>query len=114
MYLYLITAMRLFFSSLISDSLYSTGNISLKGREKLFSTSSPSPFQCCPTATSCAGNDGTGALSSIERIALGYQFKKVYDPVIAKGTQGGVTDEILERCRELGQTIAGGIEAGIY
>ncbi len=62
----------------------------------------------------CAGNDGTGALSSIERIALGYQFKKVYDPVIAKGTQGGVTDEILERCRELGQTIAGGIEAGIY
>lgn len=61
-----------------------------------------------------AGNDGTGALSSIERIALGYQFKKVYDPVIARGTQGGVTDEILARCSELGQTIAGGIEAGIY
>ncbi|MBW2675480.1 MAG: NAD(P)H-dependent oxidoreductase [Deltaproteobacteria bacterium] len=61
-----------------------------------------------------AGNDGTGALNSIERIALGYQFKKVYDPVIARGTQGGVTDEILARCRELGQTIAGGIEAGIY
>ncbi|MBW2560996.1 MAG: NAD(P)H-dependent oxidoreductase, partial [Deltaproteobacteria bacterium] len=59
-----------------------------------------------------AGNDGTGALNSIERIALGYQFKKVYDPVIARGTQGGVTDEILARCRELGQTIAGGIEAG--
>ena len=62
----------------------------------------------------CAGNDGTGALNSIERIALGYQFKKVYDPVIARGTRGGITDEILDQCRELGQTIAGGIEAGIY
>jgi len=61
-----------------------------------------------------AGNDGTGALNSIERIALGYQFKKVYDPVIARNSQGGVTDEVLEMCRELGQTIAGGIEAGIY
>ena len=61
-----------------------------------------------------AGNDGTGALSSIERISLGYQFKKVYDPVIARQSQGGVTDEILARCRELGQTIAGGLEAGIY
>ena len=61
-----------------------------------------------------AGNDGTGAVKSIERIALGYQFKKVYDPVIARSSQGGVTGEILDRRRELGQTIAGGIEAGIY
>ncbi|MBW2557263.1 MAG: NAD(P)H-dependent oxidoreductase [Deltaproteobacteria bacterium] len=61
-----------------------------------------------------AGNDGTGALSSIERIALGFKFKKVYEPVIARMSKGGVTDEILARCRELGQTIAGGCEAGIY
>ncbi|KMY65710.1 flavodoxin [Desulfocarbo indianensis] len=58
-----------------------------------------------------AGNDGSGALSSIERILLGYQLKKVYDPVIARG---GVTEEDLERCRELGQTIAAGCQAGIY
>ena len=58
-----------------------------------------------------AGNDGTGALTSIERIALGYKFKKVYDPVISKGK---VTDEILEKCRELGQVLAAGCEAGIY
>ena len=32
-----------------------------------------------------AGNDGSGALNAVERIALGYQFRKVYDPVIAKG-----------------------------
>lgn len=61
-----------------------------------------------------AGNDGTGALNSIERVALGYRFKKVYDPVIARGSEGGVTDEILARCRELGETIAGGLQAGIY
>jgi multimeric flavodoxin WrbA len=58
-----------------------------------------------------AGNDGTGALMSIERIALGYQFKKVYEPVISKGE---VTEEVLSRCRELGETLAGGCEAGIY
>ena len=58
-----------------------------------------------------AGNDGTGALRSIERIALGYQFKKVYEPVISKGT---LTEETLEKCRELGQTLAGGCVEGIY
>jgi multimeric flavodoxin WrbA len=58
-----------------------------------------------------AGNDGTGALSHIERIAMGYQFKKVYAPVIAKGT---INQEILEKCEELGGTIAAGCEAGIY
>lgn len=58
-----------------------------------------------------AGNDGTGALNSVDRIARGYPLKRVYDPVIAKG---GVTDDILDRCRELGQTLAGGCELGIY
>jgi len=32
-----------------------------------------------------AGNDGTGALNNMERICTGYQFKKVYEPVVAKG-----------------------------
>ena len=58
-----------------------------------------------------AGNDGTGALNHIERIALGYPLKKVFDPVVAKGE---ATEEILEACRELGQTIAAGCDAGIY
>lgn len=58
-----------------------------------------------------AGNDGTGAQNSIERIARGYPLKKVYEPVIAKGD---VTEEILDRCRELGETLAGGCELGIY
>lgn len=58
-----------------------------------------------------AGNDGTGALRAIERIALGYKFKKVFAPVVAKGK---ITEEILEKCRELGGTIAGGCQMGIY
>jgi len=58
-----------------------------------------------------AGNDGRGALSSIQRICTGYQFKMIYEPVIARGK---VDDEILARCEELGKVIAAGCEAGIY
>lgn len=58
-----------------------------------------------------SGNDGSGALRAIERIALGYKLKKVFEPVIAKGK---ITQEILEKCRELGGTIAGGCQMRIY
>jgi multimeric flavodoxin WrbA len=58
-----------------------------------------------------AGNDGGGALNAIERIALGYKFKKVFAPVISKGS---VTEDTLEKCRELGATLAGGCQLGIY
>ncbi len=58
-----------------------------------------------------AGNDGTGALRAIERITLGYKVKTVFSPVIA---QGEITGEILEKCRELGGTLAGGCAMGIY
>jgi multimeric flavodoxin WrbA len=58
-----------------------------------------------------AGNDGTGALRAVERIALGYKFKTVFQPVIAKGD---ITEEILNQCHELGATIAGGCQMQIY
>jgi multimeric flavodoxin WrbA len=58
-----------------------------------------------------AGNDGSGALASIERICIGCQFKKVLEPVIAKGP---IQEETLGWCEELGKTIAAGCEAGIY
>lgn len=58
-----------------------------------------------------AGNDGTGALRAIERIALGYKFKNVFTPVIA---QGKITEEIIDQCRELGGTLAGGCVMEIY
>jgi len=58
-----------------------------------------------------AGNDGTGALTHIERICVGYQLKKVYDPVVARGE---IDRDILVRCDELGKTIAAGCKEGIY
>ena len=58
-----------------------------------------------------AGNDGTGALRAIERIAQGYRFKMVYHPVISRGK---VTDDDLEKCRELGKLLAAGCQMGIY
>jgi multimeric flavodoxin WrbA len=58
-----------------------------------------------------AGNDGTGAVSSIERIALGYKWKRVAEPLIVKGD---VTDADLLRCEELGQTVALGLGLGIF
>jgi flavorubredoxin len=58
-----------------------------------------------------AGNDGTGALNSIERIIKGWRLKRVQDAVICKGT---VSESALESCRTLGQTLAAGIDLGIY
>lgn len=58
-----------------------------------------------------AGNDGTGAASSIERIALGYRWKKVAEPLIVVGA---LDDTAREQCRELGQTMAAGLALGIF
>ena len=58
-----------------------------------------------------AGNDGTGALTSIERIARGYPLKPVADPIIARGE---LTAEILQRCEELGETMASGVAWSIF
>jgi len=58
-----------------------------------------------------AGNDGQGALTAIRRIANGYPFTEVQDPVVAKGA---VEETHLDACRELGMALAAGLEAGIY
>jgi multimeric flavodoxin WrbA len=58
-----------------------------------------------------AGNDGTGAVTSIERIVRGFPLKKVFEPVIARGK---TTPEDLAKCEELGMTLAAGISAGIF
>jgi multimeric flavodoxin WrbA len=63
------------------------------------------------TIVICAGNDGTGALNSIERIILGYRMKKVQEPLVHRGP---ITPQILDRCVELGEALAAGIELGIY
>ncbi|MFM7140354.1 MAG: flavodoxin family protein [Alphaproteobacteria bacterium] len=58
-----------------------------------------------------AGNDGTGAVSSIERIARGYPLREVAEPVVVRGEPGD--DDVL-RCEELGQALAAGLALGIY
>jgi multimeric flavodoxin WrbA len=58
-----------------------------------------------------AGNDGRNARDQIERICLGYSFKKVYEPLILRGLP---EKEGLKKCREMGQTIAAGCDLGIY
>jgi multimeric flavodoxin WrbA len=58
-----------------------------------------------------AGSDGTGAVTSIERIALGYKWKRIATPLIVKGP---VTEEARQQCAELGETMAAGIALGIF
>ena len=58
-----------------------------------------------------AGNDGTGALRAIRRIANGYPLKEVQEPLIA---QGEVTAAHLQQAEELGMTLAAGLEAGVF
>ena len=58
-----------------------------------------------------AGNDGSGAQRSIERIANGYPLVQVQDAIIAHGPPDQAT---LERCSELGGTLAAGLELGLY
>ena len=66
----------------------------------------------------CAGTDGTGAMLSTDRIATGLSMRKVLPGIIWKS---GVTarpqrvpPEILAQCREIGATLAAGLEAGIF
>jgi multimeric flavodoxin WrbA len=75
----------------------------LRGHQRIFRK----PYAVCISA----GNDGQGALANIEKICLGFQFKKIQPPIVAKGP---ITADILADCEELGQTIAAGCEAGIY
>lgn len=58
-----------------------------------------------------AGNDGSGAVSSIERIALGYKWKRIAEPIIVRGAPDAAD---FARCRELGQTMAAGLELGLF
>lgn len=58
-----------------------------------------------------AGNDGSGALTAIERIARGYPLTRVIEPIIAKGE---LDDAVLARCEEMGQTMAAGIAYGMF
>jgi flavorubredoxin len=59
----------------------------------------------------CAGNDGSGAIRSIERIAQGYPLNAVLPPQLVKGEP---TAADLAECELLGETMAAGLVYGIY
>lgn len=58
-----------------------------------------------------AENDGTGAVRAIERIATGYGWSKVAEPVIVKGP---LDDASHRLCLELGQTLGAGLACGVF
>ena len=58
-----------------------------------------------------AGNDGSGAVNSIQRILKGLALKQVQDPVLVVGE---FDDDRLADCEELGMTMAAGLEAGVF
>lgn len=57
-----------------------------------------------------AGNDGSGAISSMRRILTGLAVKEVQEPVLIAGD---FDESRLPECEELGLTMAAGLEAGV-
>ncbi len=58
-----------------------------------------------------AGNDGRGAISSVRRILTGLAVREVQEPVLIAGE---FDESRLGECRELGMTMAAGLEAGVF
>jgi multimeric flavodoxin WrbA len=58
-----------------------------------------------------ASTDGDGAVRSVERIVAGLNWNAVAPPFVVAGD---LPDEHLDRCRELGATLAAGLEAGMF
>ena len=58
-----------------------------------------------------AGNDGSGAQRSVERIVTGYGWTAVAPALIAIGAPD---ESVLQQAYALGATLAAGLEAGIF
>lgn len=58
-----------------------------------------------------AGNDGTGALAALQRIARGYPLREIQEAIIVVGSLEAAD---LARCETLGMTVAAGLELGVY
>ena len=58
-----------------------------------------------------AGQDGSGAVNSVERIVLGLRLKKVHEPIIGLKE---LTPEVLSGCEELGAALAAGLALGVF
>jgi len=56
-------------------------------------------------------SDADGAMRDVHRIATGLRWKEVAAPVVAVGE---LTDDHLAAARELGATVAAGLDAGLW
>jgi len=71
----------------------------------------------------CAGSDGENAARQIQRIATGWRLKAIAEPIIVC-THAQTPDTILapkqigefdlQRCEDIGTTLAAGLTLGIY
>ena len=71
----------------------------------------------------CAGSDGRNAVRQIERIATGWRLRPAAEAIIVC-TRAQTPEEILapktivaadlDRCRELGATLAAGLALGVF
>ncbi len=70
-----------------------------------------------------AGSDGRGAEAQIDRIVTGWRLRRVADPMViclnAQSAQAilapkTVPAAVLDRCRELGETMMSGIALGVF
>ncbi len=71
----------------------------------------------------CAGSDGTNAVRQISRIATGWRLRQVVDPIIvcthAQTPEAILAPKIigndqLDRCTEMGRTLAAGMAMGVF
>ena len=71
----------------------------------------------------CAGSDGQGAIRQLERIALGWRLKSVAPPLLVITHAQAPADILrpkvigaadLQRCAELGATLAAGLALGMF
>lgn len=58
-----------------------------------------------------AGNDGTGAVREIGRIANGYGWRAVAEALIVRKQ---ITPADLARAEELGEALAAGLAMGVF
>ena len=71
----------------------------------------------------CAGSDGENARTQLERIATGWRLKRVVEtPIVNVAAQTKeeimaektIPEAELERAREIGATLAAGLELGVF
>lgn len=59
----------------------------------------------------CAGNDGRGALTQMERLAAGYKWRQALEHVRIVGPPA---EEDLQHIEEIGHALAAGVGMGIF